>query len=121
MSSPLGRIIIYTKKTEEMVAFYCQHFGYEALRLEGDRIVELVSGETGMSILLHPLPVKRKEGQTLVKLVFDVEDVEAFCAEAEKRGLTFGAIHHGDGYSFANAKDPSKNSISVSSRAFAKR
>jgi predicted enzyme related to lactoylglutathione lyase len=57
----------------------------------------------------------------MVKLVFDVEDVEAFCAQARARGLKFGALHKGDEYVFANAKDPSGNSISVSSRAFAPR
>ncbi len=74
-----------------------------------------------MNILLHPLGAGRKVGQTLVKLVFDVEDVEEFCRNSEKRGLKFGAVHRADGYCFANAKDPAQNSISVSSRAFVKR
>lgn len=121
MSVPLGRTIIYTKRLEEVADFYCKHFGFEILRLEGDRIVELVSQGGGGNILLHPMSAGRKEGQTLVKLVFDVEDVEAFCRDAEGRGLRFGAIHQADGYCFANAKDPAKNAISVSSRLFAKR
>jgi hypothetical protein len=33
-------------------------------------------------------------------------------------GLKFGATHRADGYSFANAKDPDRNSVSISSRAF---
>lgn len=117
----LGRIIIYTKKLEEVAAFYCKYFGYEMLRLDGDRIVELVAPETGANIMLHPMSQGRKEGQTLVKLVFDVEDVDAFCAKSKERGLEFGTIHQADGYSFANTKDPAKNSISVSSRAFVRR
>jgi predicted enzyme related to lactoylglutathione lyase len=121
MSAQLGRIIIYTKRTEELVAFYCQHFGFEVLRLEGDRIVELVSQGTGMNILLYPMSTGRKEGQTLVKLVFDVEDVDGFCSNAKERGLLFGSIHRADGYCFANAKDPAKNTVSVSSRAFVER
>lgn len=121
MPVPLGRIILYTKKPDEVAAFYCEHFGFTPLRLEGDRIVELVAQGTGANILLHPMPKGRKDGQTLVKLVFDVEDVEGFCRRAKDRGLEFGPIHHADGYSFANAKDPAKNSVSVSSRAFAKR
>ncbi|MCY4336322.1 MAG: VOC family protein [Litoreibacter sp.] len=119
MSAPLGRIIIYTKKLDEVAEFYCKYFDFEALRLESDRIVELVSQGAGSSILLHPMSAGRKDGQTLVKLVFDVEDVEAFCRDAKRKGLTFGSIHQADGYCFANAKDPAKNSISVSSRAFA--
>ena len=57
-------------------------------------------------------------GQALVKLVFDVEDVEGFCAEAGAKGLPFGKIHKGPGYRFANAKDPSGKSVCVSSAAF---
>ena len=117
----LGRIILYTKRPEEMARFYCQHFGFEVLRLEGDRIVELVAQGGGAHLLLHPLSKGRKEGQTLVKLVFDVEDVERFCREAQERGLVFGSIHRADGYSFANTKDPAQNSVSISSRAFVQR
>ena len=120
MSAPLGRVIIYTKRLEEVAEFYCKYFGFEVLRLEGDRIVELVSQGAGSNILLHSMSAGRKEGQTLVKLVFDVEDVDAFCRHAESRGLKFGAIHQADGYRFANSKDPAKNSISISSRLFAK-
>ena len=121
MSAQLGRTIIYTKRLEEMAKFYCKHFGFEVLRLEEDRIIELVSQGTGANILLHPMSQGRKEGQTLVKLVFDVEDIEEFCQLSKDRGLQFGSVHHADGYSFANAKDPSKNNISISSRAFVQR
>jgi len=121
VSAQLGRIIIYTKKLEEVADFYRKHFGFEVLRLEDDRIVELVTQGTGGNILLHPMSPGRKDGQTLVKLVFDVEDVEEFCRSSETRGLKFGTIHRADGYCFANAKDPAKNSISVSSRAFVRR
>lgn len=120
MSAQLGRIIIYTKRTEEMVTFYCQHFGFEVHRCEGDRIVELIPQDGGAHILLHPMSGGRKEGQTLVKLVFDVENVEAFCLTAKEQGLSFGSIHQADGYCFANVKDPAKNSVSISSRSFAK-
>ncbi len=121
MLAQLGRVIIYTKRLEEVAAFYGKHFGFEVLRLEDDRIVELVSQGTGANILLHPMSEGRKEGQTLVKLVFDIEDVEAFCRLSKDRGLQFGSIHHADGYSFANAKDPAKNNISISSRTFVER
>lgn len=121
MSVQLGRIIIYTKRIEAVADFYCKYFGFKVLRLEGDRIVELVSQGTGANILLHPMSDGRKEGQTLLKLVFDVEDVEEFCRFANERGLQFGTIHQAEGYSFANVKDPAKNSVSISSRAFAER
>ncbi|SFR38999.1 Glyoxalase/Bleomycin resistance protein/Dioxygenase superfamily protein [Yoonia tamlensis] len=121
MPAQLGRIIIYTKKIEAVTDFYCTHFGFQAHRREGDRIVELVARGNGSAILLHPLSAGRKEGQALVKLVFDVQDVAEFCRNSEMQGLAFGTIHQADGYCFANAKDPAKNTVSVSSRAFVKR
>jgi len=121
MTAGLGRIVIYTKRLDEVADFYCKHFGFRELRLEGDRIVELVAPDIGANIMLHPMSDRRKEGQTLVKLVFDVEDVDAFCETSKERGLEFGPIHRADGYSFANTKDPAKNTVSVSSRAFVKR
>ena len=118
MNTPLGRLVVYTRKMEEMAAFYCRHFGFEAAVSEDDRILELRPPDGGMTILLHPASRGQKVGQSLVKLVFDVEDVESFCATARQSGLVFGPLHTADGYSFANARDPSDNPISVSSRAF---
>lgn len=119
MTPPLGRIIIYTSKTEAMVQFYCRYFGFEVHPRDNDRIVELRAVRNGISILLHPAAKGQKMGQSLIKMVFDVADVDAFCRDAKARGLAFGPIHHADGYAFANAKDPASNSVSVSSRAFA--
>lgn len=122
MISPLGRLVLYTRKPGEMEAFYCTYFGYEALHDDADRIIELhPTGSVGAALLLHPAGKGQRQGQSLVKLVFDVEDVEAFCARARSGGLAFGPLHHADGYVFANAKDPSGNSVSVSSRAFAQK
>lgn len=119
MLPSLGRIIIYTKKIPEMTEFYCRHFGFAVHHIEGDRIVELRPQATGCTILLHPASKGQRHGQALVKLIFDVENVETFCRTAQAHGLKFGPIHKAGGYSFANAKDPSNNSVSVSSRAFA--
>ncbi|WP_417267456.1 VOC family protein [Celeribacter baekdonensis] len=118
MTAILGRILIYTKKVEEMVDFYTGLFGFEAHCEEGDRLVELRHPDTEFALLLHPASKGQKEGQALIKLVFDVRDVAGFCREAEAKGIAFGPLHHADGYVFANAKDPSKNSVSVSSRAY---
>ncbi|MFN7025099.1 MAG: VOC family protein [Pseudorhizobium sp.] len=117
MQSGLGRIIVYTKRIHEMVAFYSGFFGFTAVQRPGDMIVELRPNGDGISILLHPAAKGQKEGQVLVKLVFDVEDVPEFLRLAVDKGLVFGPIHQADGYVFANAKDPSGNSVSVSSRA----
>ena len=59
-----------------------------------------------------------KLGQVGVKLSFVVRDVGAFKLESEGRGLKLGATHLTNGYSFANAKDPDKNSVSISSRVY---
>ncbi|MGO6679913.1 VOC family protein [Rhizobium leguminosarum] len=117
---PLNRLVIYAGKVEETARFYEKHFGFKATSLPGDRIVELVAQDGGANIMLHQAAKGQRSGQSTVKLVFDVEDVEAFCRRCAENGLEFGAIHKAEGYQFANAKDPCQNSISVSSRAFRK-
>ncbi|TAU88757.1 VOC family protein [Rhizobium leguminosarum] len=117
---PLNRLVIYAGNVEETARFYEKHFGFKATSLPGDRIVELVAQDGGANIMLHRAAKGQRSGQSTVKLVFDVEDVEAFCRRCAEDGLAFGAIHKADGYQFANAKDPCQNSISVSSRAFRK-
>ncbi|MGO6995120.1 VOC family protein [Rhizobium leguminosarum] len=117
---PLNRLVIYAGNVEETARFYEKHFGFKATSLPGERIIELVAQDGGANIMLHQAAKGQRGGQSTVKLVFDVEDVEAFCSRCAENGLEFGAIHKADGYLFANAKDPCQNSISVSSRAFRK-
>ena len=59
-----------------------------------------------------------KLGQVAGELVFDVQDIEGFKQKSAALGLEFGATHQANGDPFANAKDPDKNSIAISSRAF---
>ena len=120
MSTAITQIILYTKRMEAMIDFYGRYFGYAAKHDDNDRLIELVNPKYSVRLLLHPSGKGRKEGQACVKLVFDVEDVQAFCKQARKNGLEFGPIHKANGYEFANAKDPSQNPISVSSRIFRK-
>ncbi|WDZ75174.1 VOC family protein [Ensifer adhaerens] len=117
---PINRIILYAQDVEETVRFYEKHFGFEAFREAGDRIVELLNRDGGANLMIHPAAKGQRRGQSAVKLVFDVSDVEAFCERSAAEGLVFGAIHQADGYQFANARDPSDNAISISSRAFRK-
>ena len=114
----IGRILLYVRDVEKIVAFYEKHFGFEARRLPGDRIVELISLEGGANILVHNAGKAQVKGQSTVKLVFDIEDVKTFAEKAALNGLKFGALHQADGYVFANAKDPNGNPISISSRAY---
>ncbi|WP_415920558.1 VOC family protein [Tateyamaria sp. SN6-1] len=116
---PLLRLTLYTRKMEEMAAFYATHFGYTALAAPGDRLVELRPPGPGVILNLHPLAKSQKAGQALVKLCFEVPDVAAFATQAAANGLTFGKPFKGDGYVFANAKDPAGNSISITSRGSA--
>jgi catechol 2,3-dioxygenase-like lactoylglutathione lyase family enzyme len=118
MAPALNRVILYARDVEATVAFYETHFGFRALRLPGDRIVELVARNGGASVTVHQAAKGVRTGQATVKLVFDVEDVEGFCAASARAGLEFGQVHPADGYAYANAKDPCGNNIQVSSRAF---
>ncbi|MEP6835557.1 MAG: VOC family protein, partial [Gemmatimonas sp.] len=72
----------------------------------------------GASIVIHQAAKSVKLGQVAVKLVFDVPDIEVFKRKCESLGLKFGATHQANGYAYANAKDPDKNSVAISSRAF---
>ncbi|MBB95714.1 MAG: glyoxalase [Rhodobacteraceae bacterium] len=113
----IGQIIVYTKKMDEMVAFYRDHFGFAVHADPADRIVELAAND-GPSLLLHPAAKSQKMGQVLVKLVFDVEDVPAMRDRLIQSGLAVGPLLDGGGYAFANLKDPSGNSVQISARAF---
>ena len=120
MPLALNRLVLYARDVEQTVAFYERHFGFQVLRLAGDRIVELVAVNGGANIMVHAAAKGVKTGQVTVKLVFDVQDVSGFCEKSARTGLVFSAEHPADGYSYANAKDPCGNNIQVSSRAFRK-
>jgi predicted enzyme related to lactoylglutathione lyase len=120
MRLALNRLVLYARDVEKTVAFYERHFGFQVLRLPGDRIVELVALSGGANIMVHAAAKGVKTGQVTVKLVFDVENVTDFCKRSAGNGLVFGIEHPTDGYSYANAKDPCGNNIQVSSRALRK-
>ena len=118
MNSPLGTIIIYARDMKKTDAFYSEHFGLTTTGEVVEGLIELRATSGGAGILIHQAAKSLKLGQVGVKLSFHVPDVQAFAAAAAARGLKFGAIHEANGYQFANAKDPDKNSVSISSRAF---
>jgi len=117
----LNRLVMYVKDLNATALFYQTHFGYRPIQHSGDRIIELLPERNGAIIMLHPAAKGQKTGQSSIKLVFDVEDVAGFHATCAEKGFSFGPIHKAGGYIFANGKDPSGNSISISSRAFVKR
>lgn len=112
----LTRILLYARDVEATVRFYETHFGFAAVRQAGDRIVELVHPEGGANLMVHPAAKSQRQGQSQVKLVFSVGDIQAFCAASDEKGLIFGPVHAADGYGFANARDPDGNPISISGR-----
>jgi predicted enzyme related to lactoylglutathione lyase len=118
MSVPLSTLIIYARDMQKTAAFYSQHFGFASSGEVVEGLIELRATNGGAGILIHQAAKSVKLGQVGVKLSFHVQDVGAFVAQAAQRGLKFGAIHQANGYEFANAKDPDKNSVSISSRAF---
>jgi predicted enzyme related to lactoylglutathione lyase len=93
MPLALNRLILYARDVEGTVAFYEKHFGFQALRLPGDRIVELVALSGGANIMVHAAAKGVRTGQVTVKLVFDVEDVSGFCERSAGNGLMFSAEH----------------------------
>jgi predicted enzyme related to lactoylglutathione lyase len=121
MGPSLNRIMLYAKDVQKTCEFYERHFGFTCELDDDGRIAELVAPHGGIKIMVHKAGKGVKSGQACIKLVFDVQDVESFKEQCTKLGLEFGAIHQASGYSFANAKDPDNNSISISSRAFAAR
>ena len=120
MKPSINKIVIYAKNVEKTVTFYERHFGFRARIEEGDRAIELIPSNGGASLMVIPAGTGIREGQACIKLVFDIKDVEGFRTKCAKNGLKFGVIHQADGYVYANAKDPSKNPIQISSRAFRK-
>jgi predicted enzyme related to lactoylglutathione lyase len=118
MNTKLGTVIIYARDMKKTALFYSKHFGFQTTGDVVEGLVELHAPNGGAGILIHQAAKSVKLGQVGVKLSFHVQDVQAFTNEAQKNGLKFGVIHEANGYHFANAKDPDKNSVSISSRAF---
>jgi predicted enzyme related to lactoylglutathione lyase len=118
MNPPLGTIILYARDMQKTAAFYRDHFGFGTSGEVQEGLIELQATAGGAGILIHQAAKSVKLGQVGVKLSFHVQDVRQFVAQAARNGLRFGAIHEANGYQFANAKDPDKNSVSVSSRSF---
>ena len=88
---PLSRLVIYAGNVEETARFYEKYFGFKATSLPGDRIVELIAQDGGANVMLHQAAKGQRSGQSIVKLVFDVEDVEAFCIRYAGPGVRYSS------------------------------
>lgn len=118
MSALLNTIMIYAKDMNRTAAFYKEHFGFKTSGEIIEGLIELTSDSNGVTLLIHQAAKGIKLGQASVKLVFSVKNVEGFKVLSAERGLLFGSTHQSNGYEFANAKDPDKNTVSISSRAY---
>lgn len=118
MQSSLNTILLYAKNMQTTSDFYQKYFGFISTGEVIEGLIELRSQNGGSNILIHQAAKSMKLGQVGVKLMFDVEQIEEFKREAAARGLNFGSTHLANGYSFANTKDPDKNSVAISSRSF---
>jgi catechol 2,3-dioxygenase-like lactoylglutathione lyase family enzyme len=114
------RVILYARNMEQSAAFYETHFGFRRVEAGVDDLIHLESPQNGLGLTILQAARSVKLGHAGIKLVFWAQDVETFKAKSARAGLKFGATHTGPGYSFANAKDPSGNSVQVSSRRFGK-
>ena len=120
MQTPLNTILLYAKNMQATAEFYQKYFGFISTGEVVEGLIELKSQNGGANILIHQAAKSIKTGQVGVKLMFDVEDIEKFKKESAALGLEFGSTHQANGYSFANAKDPDKNSVAITSRAYRK-
>ena len=118
MNPSISRVILYVKDMARTAEFYRRYFGMIPLPTTKNDWMELVPEGGGCSIALHKASVSQKSGAA-IKIVFGVADVNEFKKKSEEAGLKFGVIHQTDGFEFANAKDPSGNSIQISSRGLA--
>jgi predicted enzyme related to lactoylglutathione lyase len=117
-SAAISRVILYVKDIQKVAAFYRTFFEMNPIDSDEPGWLELESPSGGCRIALHQASKAQKSGAA-VKLVFGVQNVQAFKDAAAERGLHFGAVHvvrQAPGHEFANAKDPAGNSISISSR-----
>lgn len=117
-SPALSRILLYVRDPQKIAAFYALHFGFVAKPQVHADLLEMVSAPGNFPLLLHQASTGHRAGQSCIKIVFDVDDIAGFKTAAAKRGLKFGPIYKGDGYEFANARDPAKNPLQISRRAF---
>ena len=112
----VSSLLLYVREPQRIADFYVAHFGFVQKPGHPHDLLELVL-DGRFTLLLHPASKGHRLGQSCVKLVFDVDDLGAFKTVAARNGLRFGATHRGDGYEFANARDPAKNPIQISRRA----
>ena len=115
----ISQIALYVRDLPKVAEFYTRHFDFRATTEAPDKI-RLTPSNGGCDIVLLQASKGHRIGQSVVKIVFDVEDVQAFKKASAGKGLVWGSIHSGLGYEFCNARDPAKNLIRISNSRFRK-
>lgn len=117
---PITRLALYVRNMPKVAEFYVRHFGFTQDVSEMPGAIWLLPGQGGCALVLLQASKGHRAGQSCVKIVFDIPDIEAFKERSAKDGLSWGPIHQCEGYAYANARDPARNLVQISSRAFRK-
>lgn len=112
---PVSRIALYVRDMPKIAAFYRRHFGFEETPSNGEGKLILTQPGGRFHLVLLQASKGHRPGQSAVKIIFDVPDVPRNREEQARIGLKFGPVHRGPNYAFANARDPAKNLIQISS------
>ncbi len=113
--APISRLALYVRDMNKVADFYSRHFGFSACFSAVKDKAVLRPPNGGCRLVLLQGSRGHRIGQSCVKIVFDVQDVRKAKARHAVKGLKFGPIHRGPGYEFANARDPARNLIQISS------
>ena len=116
----LSSLVLYVKNMPRIAEFYVRYFGFMAQSQVHDDLIKLVTPDQNFSLLIHQASKGHRVGQSCIKIVFDVEDVESFKNQAREDGLIFSKTHKGEGYEFANARDPAQNPIQIARKNLSK-
>lgn len=118
MQADLNCLILYARDMARSASFYQQFFGFQTSGEIEEGLINLYAPNNALHLRIHQAAKGVKLGQAGIKLCFAVRNIEVFKQEAAELGLQFGPSHQANGYSFANAKDPDGNNISISSWAY---
>ena len=117
-SPALSRILLYVRAPRKIAEFHARHFGFMRKPQRHEDLIEITTSAGTFSLLLHQASKGHRAGQSWIKIAFDADDIEACKQESARKGRKFGVIYKGYGYEFANARDPARNPIQISRRAF---
>ena len=112
MELSIRRVIIFTRRMEEMAEFYRDVIGLKQLTDEADW-KEFQAG--GCNLALHK--GASTVGSRPPKLVFYSSDVAATRSELLRRGASLGKVKSGNGPDLCDGHDPDGNPFQISNRS----